>query len=164
MKKLLSVFLAALMLCGVFSVAVWAEDDASYTPVYSVSVSGWNAGQIEITPAEGYGEYVEAGKDFKFTVTTVNGYAFDQTTVIKVLPARTYGPDFVLTNLDVGYDEVLTPDENGVYTVDRVAEDLIVVAYNLEHGSLPGVKDMVLNLLKFFLRLFQWFFGLKKDA
>ena len=164
MKKLLSVFLAALMLCGVFSAAVFAEDEIGYTPAYTVAVSGWNTGEFEIVPVEGYQDVVEAGADFKFTITTLNGFEFDQTTVVKVLPAKTYAPDLVLTNLDVGYGENLTPDENGVYTIDHVNEDLIIAAYNLESGSLPKVKNFVLDLLQFFLRLFQWFFGLNKDA
>ena len=164
MKKILSVFLAALMIFGVFSAVAFAEDDIGYTAVYSVEVSDWNAGQIVITPVEGYDYYVEAGQEFKFTVTTINSYAFDQSTVIKVLPADTYAPDLIFDNLDVGYGEILTPDEDGVYTIDHVDENLIVAAFNLQQGSLPWVKDFVLDLLHFLLRVFQWFFGLSKDA
>ena len=166
MKKLLSVFLAALLLIGSMSVIAYAEDDEEigYSASYTVSIASWNDGQVLVVPAEGYGYEVERGQPYKFTLEPYNGYAFDQTTVVRVLPAKTYAPDLVLTNLDAGYGETLTPDADGVYTIDAVNEDLVVAVYNITKGSLPGVRNFLFDMFQFFLRLFQWFFGLKKDA
>lgn len=164
MKKIISVLLAALLLCGVFAVAAFAEDEIGYTAVYTVGISEWNEGQVLLTPAEGYGAEVEKGASYKFTLEAYNGYKFDKTTVVKILPAKSYGPDIVLTNLDAGYGEIITPDEKGVYTIDNVEEDVVVAVYNLQNGNLPEIKDFLYDMFHFFLQLFQWFFGLSKNA
>lgn len=166
MKKIISVLLAALMLCGAFSAVSFAADDEEigYTAAYTISIADWNDGEVELIPEEGYTADVQKGNDFRFRLETYNGYNFDKTTVVKVLPAKTYAPDLVLTNLDAGYGVNLTPDENGVYTIDSVDEDLVIVVYNLQKGNLPEVKNFLYDLFHFFLRLFQWFFGLDKNA
>ena len=166
MKKIISVLLAALMLCGVFSAAAYAEDgeEIGYTAEYTVHIAAWNEGQIILHPVDGDSYEVENGQSFRFTIETYNGYAFDQTTCVKIYPAKSYAPDMVLTNLDAGYGEIITPDEEGVYTIDAVEEDLVVAVFNLQSGNLPEIKNFLYDLFHFFLRLFQWFFGLDKNA
>lgn len=166
MKKILSVLLAALLALGCFGAIAFAEDDGEigYTASYAVYVSPWNQGQIQIVPAEGYGSEVKRGDNYKFTIETYNGYEFDQTTCVKIYPAKTFAPDMVLTNLDAGYGVTITPDADGVYTIDAVEEDLVVAVFNLTEGSMPAIRTFLFDMFNFFLRLFQWFFGLKKDV
>ena len=162
MKKIISVLLALTLLSGAFAAVAFAEEEIGYTADYTVTVSDWNVSQVDLIPAEGFGTDVERGGSYQFTLEPVGGYTFDQTTVVKVLPAKSYGPDIVLTNLDANYGKVLTPDENGVYTIDCVEEDLIVAVYNLQRTNHAVIKDFLLDMFNFFLEFFRWFFGLAK--
>ena len=106
---------------------------------------------------------IEEGGQFRFKIETLNGYQFDQTTRIKVFPAKTYYADVINDTVDAEYGVVLTPDEEGFYTIDRVNEDLVVEAFNLDAGSFPWLKTFLMDMFNFFKRLAQWFFGLRKN-
>lgn len=175
MKKALSLLLTALLVFGLCAAAFAASENGA-TAAYRVTAASDSDYKIELirmipaTGADGEaafaeaGEdmpYVEAGQPYYFKVETVGGYAFDQTTQIRVYPASSYYADLMNDTVDPEYGTALTPDENGVYTIDAVNEDLVVAAVNLQQGSLSWVKDFILDLLNFFKNLTRWLFGLR---
>ena len=176
MKKLLSVCLALLLAFGLCAAALAAEGDGAATGAYRVtpaSDSDYKLTLIRMLPATGAeGEatfveapedmiYVEAGQPYYFKIETTKGYEFDQTTRVRVYPEKTYYADVLTDTVDPEYGEVLTPDENGVYTIDAVNEDLVVTAANLQSTNLAGIKDFLLNMFNFFKDLLRWFFSLR---
>ncbi|MBR7149317.1 MAG: Ig-like domain-containing protein, partial [Firmicutes bacterium] len=67
-----------------------------------------------IIPESGYTTSVVEGKDFKFTVRTTPGYV--------------KGQEFAVT----ADEETLTPDENGVYTIETILDDVKIAVTGVE--------------------------------
>lgn len=155
MKKLISVVLAVIIAFSCLSVAALAADKG-FTKSYFVNVAPDCAEKIEITSLSGT-NYVIEGGSFQFTVAAINSYVFDQTTVIKV--ANTHYEADVVLGVESEYGYTLTPDKNGVYTIEEVNEDLYIYVANLEQSSFAGLKDFLLNMFNFFRDLMKWFFG-----
>ncbi len=155
MKKLISVVLAVIIAFSCLSVAALAADNG-FTKAYIVTVAPDCAEKLAITSLTDT-NYVVEGGSFRFTVEAINGYVFDQTTVIKV--ANTHYEADVVLGVDSEYGYVLNPDKNGVYTIDTVNEDLYIYVANLEQSSFAGLKDFLLNMFQFFRDLMKWFFG-----
>ncbi|MBR6657512.1 MAG: dockerin type I repeat-containing protein [Oscillospiraceae bacterium] len=74
---------------------------SKYEGVVSVSLPGIGGG-YRVNPCEGYQNTVESGKEYKFTVTFVDGFCAGQNFTVKA------------------NDEVIIPDANGVYTIENV--------------------------------------------
>lgn len=155
MKKLISVVLAVIIAFSCLSVAALAADEG-FTKSYIVTVAPDCAQKLAITSLTDT-NYVIEGGSFRFTVEAINGYVFDQTTVIKV--ANTHYEADVVLGVDSEYGYVLNPDKNGVYTIDAVNEDLYIYVANLEQSSFADLKDFLLNMFQFFRDLMKWFFG-----
>ena len=157
MKKLIALVLAAITLYTCMSVAVFAADEG-FTDSYFVSVAPDCQNKLAITSLSGT-EYVVAGGTFQFTAEPVNGYVFDQTTVLKV--ANTHYEVDVVLGVDSEYGYIIEPDANGVYTIENVQEDLYIYVANLEKASFADLKDFLLNMFRFFLDWMKWFFGIR---
>ncbi len=157
MKKILAVVLAVITVFSCFSLAVFAADDA-YTKSYFVSVAPDCQDKLAITSlSDTY--YVIEGGTFKFTAEAVNGYVFDQTTVLKV--ANTHYEMDVVLGVDSEYGYIVEPDADGVYTIENVQEDLYIYVANLEKSSFADLKDFLLNMFNFFVDAIRWFFGIR---
>ncbi len=168
MKKIISVFLASLMLLSVFGCLGFAAD--GYKNTYSVNLEEETANRMIIVPVKYPVEknedgtfvtedsyYVAEGDNFYFVVVPNGSYAFDQTTMLKAYPESIYVD--VLQGRDAP-GTVLSPDADGVYCLTNVTSDTVVTVYNLQDESLASVKDFLMNFANFFLNLFNWFFGL----
>ena len=155
MKKLISLVLAVIIAFSCLSLTVSAADEG-YTKTYVVNVAPDCAQKLELTSTSG-SHYVVAGESFSFTVEAINGYVFDQTTVLKV--ANTHYEADVVLGVESEYGYVITPDKNGVYTIEEVNEDLYIYVANLEQSSFADLKDFLLNMFNFFRDLMKWFFG-----
>lgn len=156
MKKLTALILAMILAFSCFALVGSAADDKNFTEVYTVGVAPDCQDKLAITSLSGM-NYVLPGESFSFTVEAIDGYAFDQTTVIKV--ANTHVEVDVITGADSEYGYIVEPDENGVYTVEAVNEDLYIYVCNLEQASFADLKDFLLNFFNFFVDLIKWFFG-----
>lgn len=156
MKKILAIVLAVITVFSCVSLVASAADDA-YTNSYFVEVAPDCASKLAITSLSGT-NYVVEGGTFQFTAEAVNGYVFDQTTVLKVANTH-YSADVVL-GVENEYGYIIYPDADGVYTVENVEEDLYIYAANLEKASFADIKDFLLNMLNFFMNAIKWFFGL----
>lgn len=84
---------------GPFYISV--EGVKEYEGILPISLPGTGAG-YRVNPCEGYGYTVESGKEYKFTVTFVEGFKA--------------GKDFTVK----ANGEVIIPDANGVYTIENV--------------------------------------------
>lgn len=157
MKKLLSVLLAVVCLFSCLSLVAFAADDDAYTNSYFVSVAPDCQDKLAITSVSG-SNYVIEGGTFKFTAEAVNGHVFDQTTVLKV--ANTHYEADVVLGVDSEYGYIISPDADGVYTIENVTEDLYIYVANLEKASFADLKDFLLNMFNFFLNWMKWFFGI----
>lgn len=157
MKKILAIVLAVITVFSCFSFAVFAADDV-YTKSYFVSVAPDCQDRLALTSVSGT-NYVIEGGTFKFTVEAVNGYVFDQTTVLKV--ANTHYEVDVILGVESEYGYIIEPDANGVYTIENVSEDLYIYVANLEKASFADLKDFLMNMFYFFVDVIKWFFGLK---
>ena len=155
MKKLISLVLAVIIAFSCLSLTVSAADEG-YTKTYVVNVAPACAEKLELVSTSG-SHYVVAGESFSFRVEAINGYVFDQTTVIKV--ANTHYEADVVLGVESEYGYVITPDKNGVYTIEEVNEDLYIYVANLEQSSFADLKDFLLNMFNFFRDLMKWFFG-----
>ena len=155
MKKLISLVLAVIIAFSCLSLTVSAADEG-YTKTYVVNVAPDCAQKLELISTSG-SHYVVAGESFSFTVEAINGYVFDQTTVLKV--ANTHYEADVVLGVESEYGYVITPDKNGVYTIEEVNEDLYIYVANLEQSSFADLKDFLLNMFNFFRDLMKWFFG-----
>ena len=156
MKKLLAVILAVITVFSCLSVVAFAADGDGYTNSYSVMVAPDCAEKLALTSLSGV-NYVVEGGTFKFTVEAINGYTFDQTTVLKVANVDYYVD--VMTNKENDYGYILEPDADGVYTIENITEDMYVYVANLEKKSFATLKDFLMNMMYFFLNLMKWFFG-----
>lgn len=158
MKKILSVLLAVMMFFSCVGIVAYAAEDDAYTKSYFVAVAPDCAQKLAITSVSG-SNYVIEGGTFQFTAESVNGYVFDQTTVLKV--ANTHYEADVVFGVDSEYGYIIEPDANGVYTIENVNEDLYIYVANLEKASFADLKDFLLNMFNFFLNWMKWFFGLE---
>ena len=156
MKKILSVVLAAIMAFSCLSIVVFAAEGSGFTQSYSVTVAPDCQDKLAITSTTGV-NYVIEGESFSFTVEAVNGYVFDQTTVIKIANTNYYVD--VMTNTENDYGYILEPDAEGVYTIENITEDMYVYVANLDKKSFATLKDFLMNMMNFFLNLMKWFFG-----
>ncbi len=156
MKKIISIVLAVIMTLSCLAVVAFATEGGSFTKSYSVTVAPDCQEKLAITSLSGV-NYVIEGGTFKFTVEAVNGYVFDQTTVIKIANTDYYSD--VMTNTENDYGYILEPDSDGVYTIENVTEDMHVYVANLDKSSFAGLKDFLMNMMNFFLNLMKWFFG-----
>ncbi len=157
MKKIFAVLLAVITVFSCFALMAGAEDGA-YTKSYSVTVAPDCQSKLAITSVSGT-NYVIEGGTFSFTAEAVNGYVFDQTTVLKV--ANTHYEADVVLGVESEYGYIIYPDADGVYTIENVSEDLYIYVANLEKASFADLKDFLLNMFNFFLNLMKWFFGLE---
>ncbi len=157
MKKFLAVILAALTVFFCMAPAVFAAEDDPYTKSFFVNVAPDCQEKLAITSLSG-SNYVIEGGTFQFTAEAVNGYVFDQTTVLKV--ANTHYEADVVLGVESEYGYIIYPDADGVYTIENVEEDLYIYVANLEKASFADLKDFLLNMFNFFLNLMKWFFGL----
>ncbi len=156
MKKALAVVLAVLTVLSCMGIAVFAAEDP-YTKSFCVNVAPDCQEKLAITSVSGT-NYVIEGGTFKFTAEAINGYAFDQTTVLKV--ANTHYEADVILGVESEYGYIIYPDADGVYTIEGVSEDLYIYVANLDKESFAGLKDFFMNMFNFFLNLMNWFFGL----
>ena len=157
MKKTIAVLLAVLTVFSCFGFAVCAAENNPYTKSFFVSVAPDCQDKLAITSLTG-SNYVIEGGTFQFTAEAVNGYVFDQTTVLKV--ANTHYEADVVLGVESEYGYIIYPDADGVYTIEGVSEDLYIYVANLEKASFADLKDFLLNMFNFFLNLMNWFFGL----
>ncbi len=158
MKKIISVFLAALMLLGAFSVIALADEGEGFIPVYTVRVAAYCADKVNIVNVEDPNtNTVNAGRPFYFTVEYKKGYAPDSSVVVKVFPAS-YPPELVGTDKDVA-SITLTPDEHGVYCIPQVNEDYYVAVNNVTETQFSSLKEMLLNFFKAIMDLFRKLFN-----
>lgn len=158
MKKIIAIFLCVItMLSCIGFVALAAEGD-NFTKSYSVNVAPDCESKLTITSLSG-SNYVIEGGTFKFTAAPVDGYTFDQTTVLKVVNTH-YQVD-VVTGVESEYGYIIEPDADGVYTIENVEEDLYIYVANLETSAFADLKDFLFNMFQFFLNTMKWFFGLK---
>lgn len=155
MKKALAIILAVITAFSCMVLVAFAADD-SYTDSYFVSVAPECQTKLAITSLSG-SHYVTPGETFKFKAEAVNGYQFDQTTVLKV--ANTHYEADVVLGVESEYGYIVYPDAEGVYTIENVEEDLYIYAANLEKKSFAGLKDFLMNMFYFFLNAMKWFFG-----
>lgn len=156
MKKFLAVLLAVITALSCFAFVASAADDA-YTKSFFVSVAPECEEKLAITSLSGT-NYVIEGGTFQFTAEAVNGYVFDQTTVLKV--ANTHYSADVILGVESEYGYIIEPDADGVYTIENVSEDLYIYVANLEKAQMADLKDFLMNMFYFFLNLMKWFFGL----
>lgn len=156
MKKTIAVILAVLAVFSCLSLTAAAAD--SYTKSYFVAVAPDCEDRLQITSLSD-SNYVIEGGTFKFTAEAVNGYMFDQTTVLKVANTS-YTVDMILGE-ESEYGYIIYPDADGVYTIENVSEDLYIYAANLDKASFADLKDFLMNMFYFFLNLMKWFFGIK---
>ncbi len=159
MKKVISVFLAALLLFGsVGMITALAADDQGFKPSHTVRVAPSCEGQIEIAGLEDPDNKVPDGQNFYFTIKYINNYKPDATVVVKCYPAS-YLPDLVVTPEDNTYITTLDPDEYGIYTIKNVTEDYYVAIYNMQTEQFSSLKTMLLEffnaILNFFKRIFK---------
>lgn len=157
MKKLLAVLLSAVMMFSCISVMAVAAEGDSYTKSYFVSVAPECQEKLALTSLSGT-NYVIEGGTFQFTVEAINGYVFDQTTVLKV--ANTHYEADVVLGVESEYGYIISPDADGVYTIENIEEDIYIYVANLEKASFADLKDFLMNMFYFFLNLMKWFFGL----
>lgn len=156
MKKALAIILAVITVFSALSIMAFAND--SFTKSYSVTVAPDCQEKLAITGLSG-SSYVIEGGTFKFTAEAVNGYVFDQTTVLKV--ANTHYEADVVLGVESEYGYIIYPDKDGVYTIENVEEDLYIYVANLEKATFADLKDFLLNMFNFFLDLMKWFFGIR---
>ena len=88
--------------------------------VLPISLPGAGGG-YRVAACEGYGATVESGKDFKFTVTFVDGFKAGKNFAVKA------------------NDEVITPDANGIYTIEKVLIKQTITVENVEAISRDSV-------------------------
>ena len=158
MKKVISVFLAALMLLGAFSVIALADEGEGFIPVYTVRVAPHSADMVNIVNVEDpNSNTVNAGRPFYFTVEYKKGYAPDASVVVKAYPAS-YPAELVGTDKDVS-SVTLTPDEHGVYCIPQVNEDYYVEVLNVTEAQFSSLKDMLLNFFNAIINLFKKLFN-----
>jgi hypothetical protein len=158
MKKVISVFLAALMLLGAFSVIALADEGEGFIPVYTVRVAPHSADMVNIVNVEDpNSNTVNAGRPFYFTVEYKKGYAPDSTVVVKAYPAS-YPAELVGTDKDVS-SVTLTPDEHGVYCISQVNEDYYVEVLNVTETQFSSLKEMLLNFFNAIINLFKKLFN-----
>ena len=156
MKKVLAIILAVITTFSALSIVAFAND--AFTESYSVTVAPDCSSKLAITSLTG-SSYVVEGGTFKFTAEAVNGYVFDQTTVLKV--ANTHYEADVVLGVESEYGYIIYPDKDGVYTIENVEEDLYIYVANLEKAAFADLKDFFLNMFNFFLDLMKWFFGIR---
>ena len=159
MKKIISVFLAALMLLGAFSVIALADEGEGFVPVYTVRVAANTQGKVDIVNVEDPTKNtVNAGRPFFFTLQYKKGYSPDGTVIVKAYPAS-YPAELVGTDKDVA-SITLTPDEQGVYCIPEVNEDYYVEVLNVTETQFSSLKDMLINFFNAILNLFKKLFNL----
>ncbi len=156
MKKILAIILAVITAFSCLGLAAFAADD-NYTNSYFVAVAPDCQDRLAITSLSG-SSYVIEGGTFQFTAEAVNGYMFDQTTVLKV--ANTHYEADVILGVESEYGYIIYPDADGVYTIENIEEDLYIYAANLEKAQMADLKDFLMNIFYFFLNLMKWFFGI----
>ena len=158
MKKLISVFLAALMLSA-FSVIALADEGEGFVPVYTVRVAENTKGKVDIVNIEDpNSNTVNKGRSFFFTLKYLKGYTPDGTVIVKAYPAS-YPAELVGTDKDVA-SVTLTPDENGVYCIPNVQEDYYVEVMNVTETQFSSLKDMLISFYNAILNLFKKLFNL----
>lgn len=170
MKKILSVFLACLVFVSAFGCLALAAD--GYKETYAISLDEETGKRMNIVPVKYPFEknedgsfvtldsfYAAEGDDFYFLIVPVGSYLPDQTTRYKAYPQTIY-VDIIKGREGPGVE--LNPDAEGVYCIENVTEDMVIMAYNLQEESLAWVKDFLLDFGNFFINLITWFFGLFK--
>ena len=104
---------------GPFYISV--EGVKEYEGILPISLPGTGAG-YRVNPCEGYGYTVESGKEYKFTVTFVEGFKA--------------GKDFTVK----ANGEKLTADANGIYTIENI---LIKQVITVEGVDIIPYEDTV---------------------
>lgn len=172
MKKIISVLLAVVMLCGCMTVIAFAAD--GYTNSYFVKAPTENAKKYEITPYGDQTTYVKEGDSFRFVITELGSYTMNDTCVVKAAP--TDYPVQSIIDADAIEGEVLYPEEvtvteinakgeevevtYEVYTLNNVTSDMYIYVCNVAQKSVSGVLDFLNGLFNFFVDFIKWFFGL----
>lgn len=157
MKKIISVFLAAIMLLGAFSILALADEGEGFVPVCTVRVAANTQGKVSIVNLEDpTTNTVNKGRPFYFTLQYNKGYAPDETVIVKAYPAS-FPAELVGTDKDVA-SVTLVPDDQGVYCIPEVNEDYYVEVMNVTETQFSSLKDMLLNMFRAIMELFQKLF------
>lgn len=137
MKKVISVFLAAIMAFSVLVISAGAAggEFQTYYMAYDIKDS-----KISIVPVEGYSQYVLPGEDFKFYIETAEGYS----------------DTFVIVEVDAAAVE---PDVHGVYTISDIGADKTITAYlsvkNDQSNLFSSLIVFVHNILAWFQNIIE---------
>ena len=156
MKKVLSVFLAALLVFASMAVIAFADDaeNGAFVPVYTVRTDGSCTGKVRIVNVEDpNSNTVNEGRPFFFTLAYEKGYTPDGTVIVKAYPAS-FPAELVGTDKDVS-SVTLTPDEHGVYCIQNVREDYYVSVHNVSETGMASIKDMLIDFFNAIINLFK---------
>lgn len=93
--------------------------------ILPVSMPGAGNG-YRVVPCEGYGTTVESGKEFKFTVTFVNGFQAGEDFTVQV------------------NGQTVKPDAEGVYTVENVTQKLTITVDGVD--IIPSGNTVTVDL------------------
>ena len=93
--------------------------------ILPVSMPGAGNG-YRVVPCEGYGTTVESGKEFKFTVTFVNGFQAGEDFTVQV------------------NGQAVKPDAEGVYTVENVTQKLTITVDGVD--IIPSGNTVTVDL------------------
>ena len=158
MKKIVSVFMAALLLFATFGMIAAAADTTGYTHVYTVRVAPSSEGKIRVVGIKNELNEVPEGSAFDFTIEYLGSMRPDPSVLVKCYPAS-YPADLVATDKDVA-SITLVPDANGVYSIPNVREDYYVGVYNTaSKGQIANIKTMLFNFFQAFLEFFRKIFN-----
>ncbi|MBQ6019137.1 MAG: hypothetical protein IJL26_03060 [Clostridia bacterium] len=159
MKKVISVLLALVMIAVPMSVFAAAEGgDDTPDKVCRITPPA-ESYMFTLEPVEGYEYYVREGDDFQFTVKPKDGYSLEFAVVY-------YFATDILEG--VAGDEILQtpvePDEDGVYTIDRVTTDITIVVSQVTEARQANLFSNIRYLLHLIFAVLGKLFGFDVDA
>lgn len=154
-RKILSIFLASLLVFSFAAFTAGAEDAPAVCTVVPVDDT------FVIVPVNGAPSYVNYGEPFSFTIVPTSDKSFNTTTRVKYYDADRY-PDMLAGAQASDYNDYIYPDANGVFTIPSVTEDLVVEVFNYYSTGNSSIVDFVYGLFNFFITWMRWFFGLGK--
>ncbi len=158
MKRVLSVFLAALLCLLPVSVCAYAVTDATPDDVCYVTLPKSYAYTVE--PCKGYDLYVKKGDSFCFKVIPADGYGLDMALVY-------YYPTDV-TNTTTGSDgyfrqEPFFSTEDAVYTIDSVTTDITIAVENTMQSSQSNFFRTLMEFIHMIFAFIGRIFGFDVD-
>ncbi len=178
MKKLICVLLSVIMAFGMLTVCAGAAENI--IPVHYVCLDENAVGYVLIPLNEDgkynstYTEedddvenglfYIPDGGTIRFVVEYVDGYDKNFMVTVRYIATNRFVGSF---NGDPALAEnasvLLTPDENGVYTISNITEPVTVTVYNVQKQSLSSIVDFIKELIAFLTDLLMKFFGVDSD-